>query len=82
MGLNTAEQLRQARAELSWKQAKLAELAGVSIPTIKRLERLKGMLEIRLDTLYRIEAALKAEGIVFLEDGDPSVGGLHHSKPN
>ncbi|MEM9494681.1 MAG: helix-turn-helix transcriptional regulator [Pseudomonadota bacterium] len=74
MGLKTAEQLRQARAALGWTQAKVAEVAGVSTPTIKRLETSSGILAIRLETLSLLEAAFLANGVTFLEDGDESVG--------
>lgn len=74
MGLKTVEQLRQARAALGWTQAKVAETAGVSLPTIKRLESGCGNLAIRLETLSNLEAALKAQGVQFLEAGDSARG--------
>jgi len=74
MGLKTVEQLRQARAALGWTQAKVAETAGVSLPTIKRLESGSGNLAIRLETLSNLEAALKAQGVQFLESGDAATG--------
>lgn len=74
MGLKTVEQLRQARAALGWTQAEVAEAAGVSLPTVKRLEKGRGNLAIRLETLTNLEAALTARGIQFLEKGDPAGG--------
>ncbi|SMO34729.1 Helix-turn-helix domain-containing protein [Thalassovita litoralis] len=74
MGLKTVEQLRQARAALGWTQAKVAEAAGVSLPTIKRLENGAGNLAIRLETLTNLETALKSQGIQFLESGDVATG--------
>ena len=74
MGLKTVEQLREARAALGWTQARVAESAGVSIPTIKRLEGGSGPLAIRLDTLSRIEKAFTDRGVTFLEHGNPAVG--------
>ena len=74
MGLKTVEQLRQARAALGWKQADVAEAAGVSIPTIKRLENGSGTLSIRLETLTHLEKALQAQGIQFLENGEVASG--------
>ena len=54
MGLRTVEQLRQARAALGWTQAKVAEAAGVSVPTIKRLENGSGNLAVRFETLQTV----------------------------
>ncbi|MAM63865.1 helix-turn-helix transcriptional regulator [Maritimibacter sp. UBA3975] len=87
MGLRTVEQLRQARAALGWTQAKVAEAAGVSVPTIKRLENGSGNLAVRFETLNNLEAALTAQGIQFLDNGDTANGPgvalrpLHPAKP-
>lgn len=81
MKLKTAEQLRQARAALHWTQAELAERAHCSVPTVKRLESMNGMLAIRLSTLFCIENAFETEGILFLEDGDSAVGAGVSWKP-
>ncbi len=74
MGLKTIEQLRQARAALGWTQAEVAESAGVSLPTIKRLERGNGVLPIRLETLSLLENAFAAQGIQFLDNGSVAAG--------
>lgn len=74
MGLKTVEQLRQARAALGWKQAQVAEAAGVSVPTIKRLENGAGTLSIRLETLTLLERALEAQGVQFLDADDTAQG--------
>jgi len=82
MVLKTVEQLRQARAALGWTQSKVAETAGVSLPTIKRLENGSGNLAIRLETLTSLETALKTQGIQFLESGDVATGpGVTLQKP-
>jgi transcriptional regulator with XRE-family HTH domain len=54
----TGEQLRAARAMLKMEQGELAELAGVSIETIKRLERLDGPLNAQVMTLYSLQKTL------------------------
>jgi len=68
----TGEQLRAARAMLKMEQAELAQLSGVSLETIKRLERMDGELAANSRTLSSIESALEHEGILFL----PENGGL------
>jgi transcriptional regulator with XRE-family HTH domain len=73
----TAEQLRAARAILRFDQKILAERAGVSTETIKRLERQDGLLQANFDTLRRVKEALELAGVVFTDGGKdigPSVG--------
>lgn len=60
----TAEQIRAARAMLRWEQSTLAEASGVSVETIKRLEKMDGpLLETRVKTLSAIQQALEAAGV-------------------
>ena len=72
MSLTTRQQLRGARAMLGWTQQQLATRAGISLPSIKRLERGDGALAIRLDTLQKLQTAFEKAGIEFL---DPNGGG-------
>jgi transcriptional regulator with XRE-family HTH domain len=62
----TGEQLRAARAMLKMEQGELAELSGVSIETIKRLERMEGQLNAQVTTLYSLQKTLEGEGVIFL----------------
>ena len=73
MGLRTVEQLRGARAMLNWTQSKLAGEAGVSTPTIKRLESGQGGLAIRLETLSMLEGAFERAGVEFTNGDAPGV---------
>jgi predicted transcriptional regulator len=68
-------QVKAARALLAWSQEQLASAAGVSIPTIKRLEAQDGPLGGRSKTAQQIEAALKEAGIEFIDEngGGPGV---------
>ena len=61
-----ASQIRGARAILELSQSKLAELAGVSAATVKRIE---SAAEIRgaADTLWKIEKALETAGVEFID---------------
>jgi transcriptional regulator with XRE-family HTH domain len=70
----TSAQLRAARAMLDWSQMKLAEKAGVSVETIKRLERMDGTLEAtKVATLEAIRNALVEDGIEFTNGDEPGV---------
>ena len=53
----TSEMVRAARALLRWEQADLAEKAGMSLPTIKRIEKEPGPISGRRSTVEAIEAA-------------------------
>lgn len=66
-------QIRAARAMLNWKQAELAEAAGVAESTIKLIER--GAVDSRSGTLGKIQAAFEKAGVQFIPDGTPSLSG-------
>jgi transcriptional regulator with XRE-family HTH domain len=62
----TAVQLRAARALLSIDQQTLADLSGVSLATIQRMERSEGNVRGVIDTLTKVVGALTATGIELL----------------
>lgn len=62
-----AGQIRAARAFLQWSQSTLAERAGLSLPTIKRIEA-NGTGSSAVDTVRAIMSALEAGGCSFLPD--------------
>jgi DNA-binding XRE family transcriptional regulator len=72
----TAEQLRGARAILRLEQAALAQKAGISVETIKRLEGQKGPLQAYFDTLLSIKKALEREGVEFVDGSKDSGPGV------
>ena len=65
----TGEQLRAARALLRWEQKQLAEASGVSLETIKRLEKMAGPIGGLARTSDAIQAALEAAGVAFISAG-------------
>ena len=71
--LVTIEQLRAARALIGWSQSKLAEEAGVSLPTVKRVETGVGP-RVSDRTRRKLQEALEAAGILFLEEDGQGVG--------
>lgn len=59
---------------LRMDQTKLAEAAGVSVETIKRLEAQNGPLKTgRVATISAIEKALTAAGVEFTNGDEPGV---------
>jgi transcriptional regulator with XRE-family HTH domain len=71
----TGEQLRAARAMLKMEQAELAKLSGISIDTIKRLERVDGPLHVHARTLHNLRSAFEEEGVIFIR-GSRSLPGV------
>lgn len=70
----TASQLRAARALLGIDQRRLAELAGVSLPTIQRMEASAGTVRGVIGTLMKVIDALEAAGIELIGSDQPSQG--------
>jgi DNA-binding XRE family transcriptional regulator len=62
-------QIRAARALLGWSQARLAEEAGVSVITIKRMEAQADAFHARFDIVMKVKAAVERGGVVFLGEG-------------
>ena len=59
----TAAQMRAARALLGIDQRQLAELAGVSLPTIQRMEASEGNVRGVVETLTRVIEAFGRAGV-------------------
>jgi transcriptional regulator with XRE-family HTH domain len=64
----TSEMVRAARALLRWEQSDLAEAAGVSLPTIKRIEKEAGAIPGTRSTAKAIEGAFTKARIEFSYD--------------
>ncbi|NZA25221.1 helix-turn-helix transcriptional regulator [Luteimonas sp. SJ-92] len=70
----SAAQLRAARALLGIDQRTLAAMAGVSLPTIQRMESSRGDVRGVVGTLTRIVEALDAAGVELIGNEQPSQG--------
>ena len=71
----TGAQMRAARAMLGIDQRRLAELAGISVPTIQRMEASEGTVRGVVESLTRVVAALDAAGIELIGDDAQSLRG-------
>ena len=69
----TAGQMRAARALLGIDQKTLAEMAGVSVPTIQRMAASKGNVRGVVDTLAKVVEALDRAGIELIGDNVQSI---------
>ena len=71
----TPAQLKAARALLGIDQRTLAAHAGVSVPTIQRMESSTGFVRGVVDSLTKVVAALEREGIELIGENGVSAGG-------
>lgn len=70
----TASQMRAARALLGIDQRQLAELSGLSVPTIQRMEASEDTVRGVIDTLTKIVDAFDAAGIELIGENAASSG--------
>ena len=68
----TAAQLRAARVLLGIDQRQLAELSGLSAPTIQRMEASETMVRGNVDSLVKLIAVFDAAGIEMIDEGAAS----------
>jgi transcriptional regulator with XRE-family HTH domain len=75
----TIEQLRAARGLLGWSQSELAARAGLSLPTVKRLEAGFGP-HVSNEARAKLQRAIEAAGIEFIDENGGGLG-LRFRKP-
>ena len=63
----TAAQLRAARVLLGIDQRRLAEMSGLSVPTIQRMEASESMVRGNVDSLMKLITALEGAGIELID---------------
>jgi predicted transcriptional regulator len=71
----TSAQMRAARALLGIDQRTLACLAGVSVPTIQRMEASSGDVRGVIGSLTKVVAALEGAGVELIGSNSPSLVG-------
>jgi transcriptional regulator with XRE-family HTH domain len=71
----SAAQLRAARAMLGIDQRRLAELCGLSVPTIQRMEASEGVIRGNVDSLMKLIGALDAAGVELISESAVSPTG-------
>lgn len=71
----TGAQLRAARALVGMEQKALAEAAGISAPSLKRLEASPGHIQAYARTIEALKSTLERAGVEFLDDGEASAAG-------
>lgn len=71
----TAAQIRAARALLGMDQRTLAEAAGLSLPTIQRMEASDGQVRGNIDSVVKLVEAIERAGVELLGEGSVSNDG-------
>lgn len=70
----TGVQLRAARSALHWTTKQLAEFSGVSLSTLKRIEKFDGIPDTRSSTLANVQKTFEAAGIEFIGTAEDRPG--------
>jgi predicted transcriptional regulator len=70
----TSQQMKAARALVGLDQRQLAERAGLSLPTIQRMEASGGQVRGVVETLVRVIDALEVAGIEPMDQKRPMHG--------
>jgi transcriptional regulator with XRE-family HTH domain len=71
----TGVQIRAARALLGMDQQALADRAGLSLPTIQRMEGSGGIVRGNVDSLTKVFFALEDLGVELIGEGSASATG-------
>lgn len=72
----TGEQIRAARALLRWEQTDLAEASGLSVITIKTVEKQHGPILVRTSSLYALQKAFDRAGVEFFDEDNHAGAGV------
>ena len=70
----TASQMRAARMLLGIDQRQLADMSGLSVPTIQRMEASDTVVRGNVDSLMKLINALDRAGIELIGEGVASTG--------
>ena len=70
----TGPQIRAARALLGVDQKTLARMAGLSVPTIQRMEANDSIVGGMVDSLTRVVSAIEAAGVELIAEGAAGAG--------
>ena len=71
----SAAQLRAVRALLGIDQRRLADLSGLSVPTIQRMEASEDVIRGNVDSLMKLVGAIEAAGVELIGEGASSPAG-------
>ena len=67
-------QIRAARGLLDWSRDELAQAAGLSSATVKRMEGQEGTISANHQTVTAVVAAIEAAGVTLIADDEQGAG--------
>ena len=70
----TGRQISAARALLGMNQGALAELASISVPTLKRMEASTGAAQAMANNVAAVRSALEKAGVRFISENGGGAG--------
>jgi transcriptional regulator with XRE-family HTH domain len=70
----TGAQMKAARALLGIDQRQMADLSGLSLPTVQRMEASDGVVRGNVDSLMKLVAAMEQAGIELIGENSQSAG--------
>ena len=76
----TAGQVKAARSLVGWNQDRLAAASEVAISTIRRMEGKEGPIGGYAENVWKIQRALEAAGIAFIDEGSEGGVGVRLAK--
>jgi transcriptional regulator with XRE-family HTH domain len=78
----TARQIRAARALTGLGQQELADRARVGVATIRRIEAAADEITGSARSMARIEHALEAAGVIFIDQDETAGPGVRLRRPS
>ena len=75
----TSGQIRAARAMLKWTAAQLADVSGVGVATVRRIELAEKLPSSNVKTIELIRVAFESAGIIFVGSPNNDPGVIHTS---
>jgi transcriptional regulator with XRE-family HTH domain len=75
----TSGQIRAARAMLKWTAAHLADISGVGVATVRRIELAEKLPSSNVKTIELIRVAFESAGIIFVGSPNNDPGVIHKS---
>jgi transcriptional regulator with XRE-family HTH domain len=70
----TGEQLKAARALVRMEMKAVAEAAGLSFDTVKRLEMFRGPISANTNTEAALRRAFRDVGVIFIDENGEGYG--------
>ena len=75
----TSGQIRAARAMLKWTAVQLADVSGVGVATVRRIELAEKLPSSNVKTIELIRVAFESAGIIFVGSPNNDPGVIHTS---